>query len=70
METLVGINKYPSWRLDYIFSAIGVENYNFDIYTVIGEKVYRFEFSSPPLNISEMLPIYQKMINSFQLTSK
>ena len=46
-ETILGENKYPAWRLDYIFSSkvlVPIENYNLDIYSIIGDKVYRLSF--------------------------
>jgi hypothetical protein len=68
---LFGVGKYQGWKLEYMESGIGTpSSYNIDIYTVIGNNAFLINFESPnPLLMPKYLPIFQKMIDSFQLTT-
>lgn len=64
---LVGINHYQGWRIDYMEGGFGPATYVIDIYAVMGDKAFKFSFDSPdPLLVPTYLPIFQKIINSFQ----
>jgi hypothetical protein len=66
--TTIGMNHYPAWRLDYTSTGLGSTSYDIDIFSVIGDKVFKFSTSADPLLIPSYLPIFQKMIDSFQVT--
>lgn len=67
---LFGVGKYQGWKLEYLEGGIGPSSYSIDIYTVIGNNAFKINFESTnPLLIPKYLPIFQKMIDSFQLTT-
>ena len=66
--TTIGTNHYPAWRLEYTSTALGSTSYAIDIFSIIGDKVFKFSTGADPLKIPSYLPIFQKMIDSFQIT--
>jgi hypothetical protein len=70
-STTVGTNHIPAWRLEYTSrSNLGDEktSYIISIFAVSGDKVFIFDLDGvDPLQIPNYLPIFQKMIDSFQL---
>jgi hypothetical protein len=71
MPTTIGTNQYPAWRLEYTSrSNLGGEKttYVISIFTVSDDKVFRFVLDTDPLLIPNYLLIFQKMIDSFQIT--
>ena len=68
MATTIGKNHYPAWRVDYTTTAFGHTGYSVAIFTVAGDKVFKFVLdSNSVLQIPTYMPIFQKMIDSFQL---
>ena len=68
MATSVGIEHYSAWRVDYTTTAFGNTGYSIAIFAVAGDKVFKFVLdANDPLKIPNYLPIFQKMINSFQI---
>jgi hypothetical protein len=76
MPVTVGVNHYPAWRLDYNYNTLidfytseEKKMYGIDIYTVLGDRVFKFHFIYDAILTSNYIPIFQKMIDSFQLNS-
>lgn len=67
---LFGVGKYQGWRVDYLEGGLGQTVYSINVYTVIKNNAFEMNFETPnPLLIPKYLPIFQKMIDSFQLTT-
>ena len=56
------ISGLPAWRIDYT-SSFG---YEITTYVIKDNRLFTFDFYSDQLKAPEMLPIAQKMIDSFQ----
>ena len=52
-----------AWRIDTIAS-----NYKSDVFVINGTRVFDIGFSAPKENATQSLPIFDKMLNSFQFT--
>jgi hypothetical protein len=69
MQTSVGQNHYPAWRLEYTTTAFGKTGFSIAIFTVDGDRAFKFVMDTEdPLQLPTYLPIFQKMIDSFQIT--
>jgi hypothetical protein len=70
----IGINQYDAWRLDYKLRSNGIgyiaplDNISTDIFTTIGDKVFKLELSADQFKYPEYLQIFQKVVYSFQMT--
>jgi hypothetical protein len=68
MATTVGENHYPEWRVDYTTTAFGNTGYSIAIFAVAENKVFKFVLdANDPLQIPNYLPIFQKILDSFQI---
>jgi hypothetical protein len=63
--TVAGVE---AWAVDYVFNAEDEQTFYRETYMVSNGKLYRFTFLSPPLKVPVILPVAQKMIDSFQFT--
>ena len=52
-----------AWRIDTIAS-----NYKSDVFVINGTRVFDIGFSAPKESATQSLPIFDKMLNSFQFT--
>jgi hypothetical protein len=70
-EKAVTVAGYPGWRLEYTttpdFLGGSISNYQVVTDFVSNSRVYFIEFLSDPLKVPDALPLYDKMVDSFQL---
>jgi hypothetical protein len=61
-------NKSDAWRLDYITSIGGKQDkFNIDAFVIDNEgKLYKLLFSTSPNNVPELLPEFEKILQSFR----
>lgn len=66
-KTTVGGN--PAWNIEYMSSLLGEQVlYYITTYVMKDEHLYNLEFNTAALKAPEMIPIAQKMIDSFKIT--
>jgi hypothetical protein len=60
--------KTDAWRLDYITSVGGKQStFNIEGFVIDDEgKLYKLHFSISPLNVPEMMPEFEKILQSFR----
>lgn len=59
-----------AWKIESMTSFLGErEMYNVDILTMKDGHLYTLEFNTEPLEVPKTLPIGQKMIDSFKITT-
>ena len=60
----------PAWRVDYIYNYEGSQLfYGSHIFVIKDGKLYEITFATPPLKVEEMLPVGEKIIQTFQFTN-
>ena len=60
-------NETNAWRLDTITSDDGVQiGFSSDVFVIHNGVLYRLNFYTQPLNVPNMLPIAEKIIESFR----
>ena len=67
-QTTIGGN--PAWKIESMTFFLGERQmYNVDILAMKDGHLYTLEFNTEPLEVPETLPMGQKMINSFRITT-
>ena len=61
-------NKSDAWRLDYITSVGGKQQkFNIDVFVIDDKgKLYKLLFSTGPSSAPELLPDFEKILQSFR----
>lgn len=66
----ITFNGEPAWRVDYIWNFMGSQAlYGNYIFVIKDSKLYEIHFATPPLEVQEMRPIGEKIIQTFQFTN-
>jgi hypothetical protein len=67
-QTTIGGN--PAWKIESMTSVLGKQSlYNVDTFIMKDGHLYILEFNTDPLRAPEILPIAQRMIDSFKITT-
>jgi hypothetical protein len=63
-------SKIPAWKIESISSALGIQGtYYINTFVMKDEHLFDLEFTTDALKAPEMIPIAQKMIDSFRITT-
>lgn len=65
----ITVGGNPAWNIEYMSSLLGKQVlYYITTYVMKDEHLYNLEFNTAALEAPEMIPIAQKMIDSFKIT--
>jgi hypothetical protein len=67
----VTLNGEPAWSLQFIsIDSLGSQlSYSSSIYVIKDKELFEIDFLTPPLQVPEMRPIGEKIVQSFQFTN-